>query len=159
MWTGSFLMSFAFAEGRRYKAKVKSAIGVIALFGLVAGGCGPAREVGHVVTAPVRLVHHDSEKPPPPTSDVEAPGHPVAATPTPVPRITTQNQVKPMSSPSASPRLASTPSPFPVAKAVPGKPGLVYNPFDPKGGLIDVSGYASGSKAKDPDSQKIFIVP
>jgi hypothetical protein len=42
---------------------------------------------------------------------------------------------------------------------VPGKPGLVYNPFDPNGGLIDVSGYASGSKVKDPDSQKIFVVP
>jgi hypothetical protein len=48
---------------------------------------------------------------------------------------------------------------FPVAKAVPGKPGLVFNPFNANGGYIDVSGYAPGSKVKDPDSQQIFIVP
>ena len=42
---------------------------------------------------------------------------------------------------------------------VPGKPGLVFNPFNANGGYIDVSGYASGSKVKDPDSHKIFIVP
>jgi hypothetical protein len=149
-------MSFAFAKSCRYKANVNRAIGIILLFGF-AGGCGPAREVGHVVTAPVRLVHRGSEKPPQ-SSDVATPGHPVTATPTPTPR-TAQAQAKPRSSPSAPPKVASTPSPFPVAKAVPGKPGLVYNPFDPKGGLIDVSGYASGSKVKDPDSQKIFIVP
>jgi hypothetical protein len=42
---------------------------------------------------------------------------------------------------------------------VPGKPGLVYNPYDPNGAYIDVTGYAPGSKVKDPDSQKIFVVP
>ena len=47
---------------------------------------------------------------------------------------------------------------FPVAKSVPGKPGYVFSPYD-QGKYVDVSGYASGSKVKDPYAQKIFIVP
>jgi len=42
---------------------------------------------------------------------------------------------------------------------VPDRPGLVFNPFNASGGYIDVSGYAPGSKVKDPTTQKIFIVP
>jgi len=48
---------------------------------------------------------------------------------------------------------------FPTAKAVPGKPGYVFSPFDAKGRYVDVSGYPPGSKAKDPWTDKIFIVP
>jgi hypothetical protein len=47
---------------------------------------------------------------------------------------------------------------FPTAKPVPDKPGLVFNPFNPSE-YIDVSGYPSGSKVKDPNSGKIFTVP
>ena len=36
--------------------------------------------------------------------------------------------------------------------------GYVYSPFDP-GKYVDVSGYAPGSKVKDPYSGKIFKVP
>jgi hypothetical protein len=46
-----------------------------------------------------------------------------------------------------------------VAKPVPGKPGYVFSPYDANGGYVDVSGYPSGSKVKDPYSQKIFLVP
>jgi hypothetical protein len=65
------------------------------------------------------------------------------------------------SRPSAAPRSSSTNSgaQFPVAKPVPGKPGYVFSPYDPNGGYVDVSGYPSGSKVKDPYSQKIFLVP
>ena len=67
-------------------------------------------------------------------------------------------KAKPSSSP--SPRTSSsTQATFPTAKAVPGKPGYVISPFDTKGRYIDVSGYPSGSKAKDPWTDKIFIVP
>jgi hypothetical protein len=45
-----------------------------------------------------------------------------------------------------------------VAKAVPGKPGYVYSPYD-SSKYVDVSGYTPGSKVKDPYAQKIFIVP
>jgi hypothetical protein len=142
---------------------MKSATRALVLLGIAAAGCRTAHNVvtdsHHAVTAPVRLVdREDSGKPPAPTSDVDVPGQPVAPTPTPTPGVARSNP-SPQPSPSASPHVASNPTQFPVAKAVPGKPGLVYNPFDPNGGLIDVSGYSPGSKVKDPDSQKIFVVP
>jgi len=46
-----------------------------------------------------------------------------------------------------------------IAERVPGKSGLVMSPFDPEARYVDVSGYASGSKVKDPWTEKIFIVP
>lgn len=76
-----------------------------------------------------------------------------------------QNETHPSTSAtshaSATPRSSSTNSAtqFPVAKPVPGKPGYVFSPYDPNGGYVDVSGYPSGSKVKDPYSQKIFLVP
>ena len=42
---------------------------------------------------------------------------------------------------------------------VPGKPGYVFSPFDASGGYVDVTGYTSGQKVKDPYSGKIFLVP
>jgi hypothetical protein len=61
---------------------------------------------------------------------------------------------------SPSPLTSSSTEPmFPTAKAVPGKPGYVFSPFDTKGRYIDVRGYPPGSKAKDPWTDKIFIVP
>lgn len=148
---------------------------VIVLIGLAVAGCETAHNVVvssyHAVTTPVRYVQRHVDSPPQTTtttSDVVAPGHPVVS-PTPQPRVargstgatqrTTTAERTAKAKPSPSPRVVSSQPQFPVAKAVPGKPGLVYNPFDPHGGYIDVSGYARGSKVKDPDSQKIFIVP
>ena len=45
------------------------------------------------------------------------------------------------------------------AKPVPGKPGYVFSPYDKNGGYVDVTGFAPGSKVKDPYSGKIFLVP
>src|SRR4029077_19926363 len=145
-------------KSHRYKSKMKAVAGALVLLGMDTSGCGTARDVAHVVTALTRLVHRESTGKPTTTSDVEIPGQPLASTATPSPRQA-QNTPNPKPSPSVSPRAISNQPQFPVAKAVPGKPGLVYNPFDPNGGLIDVSGYAPGSKVKDPDSQKIFVVP
>lgn len=61
-------------------------------------------------------------------------------------------------SPSPSSRSASQ-AQIPTAKPVPGKPGYVFSPFDPSGGYVDVNGYTSGQKVKDPYSGKIFLVP
>jgi hypothetical protein len=66
-------------------------------------------------------------------------------------------QAKPK--PSPSPRASSTKLEFPTAKPVPGKPGYVFSPFDTSGRYVDVTGYTSGSKVKDPWTDKIFIVP
>ena len=64
------------------------------------------------------------------------------------------------SKPSPSPsRTTTTQAQLPTAKPVPGKPGYVFSPFDPSGGYVDVTGYTSGQKVKDPYSGKIFLVP
>ena len=63
------------------------------------------------------------------------------------------------SSTSASSRAASSQAQFPTAKAVPDKPGYVFSPFDTDKRYVDVSGYAPGTKVKDPWTDKIFIVP
>jgi hypothetical protein len=81
-----------------------------------------------------------------------------SVTPTPGPRVTTTEKSK--ASPSPSPRSATTQTvQYPTAKPVPGKPGYVFSPFDPSGGYVDVNGYTSGQKVKDPYSGKIFLVP
>lgn len=84
------------------------------------------------------------------------------------PRTTVKPSPSPRSSPttvtekpkpSASPSRTTTQSQVPTAKPVPGKPGYVFSPFDPSGGYVDVTGYTSGQKVKDPYSGKIFLVP
>jgi len=79
----------------------------------------------------------------------------------PSPQEETRPSTALMPRPSATPRSSSSNSAaqFPVAKPVPGKPGYVFSPYDPNGGYVDVTGYQSGSKVKDPYSQKIFLVP
>ncbi len=63
------------------------------------------------------------------------------------------------SKPSPSPSRTTNTQTLPTAKPVPGKPGYVFSPFDPSGGYVDVTGYTSGQKVKDPYSGKIFLVP
>jgi hypothetical protein len=67
---------------------------------------------------------------------------------------TTQPEPKPPSAAQAS----FTSTTFPTAKAVPDKPGYVFSPFD-SSRYVDVSGYTSGTKVKDPWTDKIFVVP
>jgi hypothetical protein len=75
--------------------------------------------------------------------------------PRPSPSIVTEKS-KPSPSPS---RPTSAQAQIPTAKPVPGKPGYVFSPFDASGGYVDVTGYTSGQKVKDPYSGKIFLVP
>jgi hypothetical protein len=60
--------------------------------------------------------------------------------------------------PGEGPSTAPSDSQFPTAKRVPNKPEFVFSPSDPSK-FVDVSGYPSGSKVKDPYSGKIFTVP
>jgi hypothetical protein len=148
-------------------------------------GCHTARNVVvssyHVVTAPVTFVGRQVTKPwsrkadtTSQPSDVTTPGYQVAAAPSPTPpqrRLTSERREaapprvtrneRPLAKPKPSPpaRAASTQTEFPTAKTVPGKPGYVFSPFDPNGRYVDVSGYAPGSKVKDPWTTKIFVVP
>ena len=155
---------------RRIKAAMNWRCLAIALIASALVGCG----IGRVITAPVRYAFGEPE--PAATtnaSDVSNPGQPVAIpSPTAKPKIASRkskqtsasapsrvaaNKASAKPSPS-SPKSTST-AQFPVAKPVPGRPGLVFNPFNTSGGYIDVSGYAPGSKVKDPDSKQIFVVP
>jgi hypothetical protein len=47
---------------------------------------------------------------------------------------------------------------IPVAKPVPGRPGVVYNPYNPNE-KISVMGIRPGAKAKDSKTGKVFRVP
>jgi hypothetical protein len=60
---------------------------------------------------------------------------------------------------SIQPETASAPASFPTGKPVPDKPGYVFSPFDKEGRYVDVSGFPSGTKVKDPWTDKIFLVP
>ena len=141
---------------------MKLGLWAIAVIALGLTGC----VIGRAITAPVRYVFSGPEPTPVPNaSDVTNPGQPLPA-PSPTPRkVASRKTAQP--SASATPRPAESKpassttaaAQFPVAKPVPGKPGLVFNPFKANGGYIDVSGYAPGSKVKDPESQKIFVVP
>jgi len=147
-----------------------------ALVCLLLAGCGTAKKVAvtsfRVVDAPARYVR-DRIDPPvttatttTETSDVVNPGHPIA-TPTPsassrrtttTARTGTSAGSAPPSSAAATPRNAPAPSTFPTARPVPGRPGYVYS-LDPNGGIVDVTGYKAGDKAKDPYTKQIFIIP
>jgi hypothetical protein len=151
-------------------------------------GCKTAHDVAvssfHVLDAPANYVRHhiDSDAQTTTTTttttassdSVTTPGRTVTPSRTPTQRQpTTTTQTKPTTSPRSSPSTVtekSKPSPspsrnssnqaqIPTAKPVPGKPGYVFSPFDPSGGYVDVTGYSSGQKVKDPYSGKIFLVP
>jgi hypothetical protein len=139
-----------------------------------------------VATAPVHyaLRRHNNE----PTmigttdaipSDVTQPGHPAASTqvasapqprrkadttrsqkpPKTTPHVAYSETTQPEPKPSPAAQASSMSTAFPTAKAVPDKPGYVFSPFDSSGRYVDVSGYTSGTKVKDPWTDKIFIVP
>jgi len=103
----------------------------------------------HVATVPVRIIKQNVVRKVPPTT--------ARATPrksAPLQRATISSNYKASPVPAAAP-----PAQFPIAQRVPGKSGLVMSPYDPEARYVDVSGYASGSKVKDPWTEKIFIVP
>jgi hypothetical protein len=153
----------------------------------VFSGCRTAHDVAvssfHVLDAPANYVRHHIDgdtrttttTTTTATSDsVTTPGRTVTPSTTNTDRRTT-TQNPPRSQPSPSPkspkvsenakpspsptRTTTTQSQIPTAKPVPGKPGYVFSPFDPSGGYVDVTGYTSGQKVKDPYSGKIFVVP
>jgi hypothetical protein len=72
---------------------------------------------------------------------------------------TTRKETAQSSTRAGSSRPSTSQENFPTAKAVPGKSGYVFSPFDAEGRYVDVSGFASGTKVKDPWTDKIFLVP
>ena len=72
---------------------------------------------------------------------------------------TTRKETAQYSTKTGSSRPSASQENFPTAKAVPGKSGYVFSPFDTEGRYVDVSGFAPGTKVKDPWTDKIFLVP
>jgi hypothetical protein len=66
----------------------------------------------------------------------------------------------PVASPTRSPAASIDPAntSLPYGKPVPGKPGFVSSPFDPKF-IIDVRGFPPGTLVNDPNADKTFRVP
>jgi hypothetical protein len=48
---------------------------------------------------------------------------------------------------------------YPVATAVPGRPGWVYSPYEPAAGPVNVSGTSPGTEVRCPYTKKIFFTP
>jgi len=92
------------------------------------------------------------------SSDVTQPGQPMPPGTASAPR-TTRKETAQLSTKAGSSRPSASQENFPTAKSVPGKSGYVFSPFDTEGRYVDVSGFAPGTKVKDPWTNKIFIVP
>jgi hypothetical protein len=92
------------------------------------------------------------------SSDVTQPGQPMSPGTASAPR-TSRKETAQSSTRAGSSRASASPENFPTAKVVPGKPGYVFSQSDAEGRYVDVSGYAPGTKVKDPWTDKIFIVP
>jgi hypothetical protein len=73
--------------------------------------------------------------------------------------VTSRKEAGQSSTNVSSSRTSAPSTAFPTGKLVPGKPGYVFSPFDKEGRYVDVSGFASGTKVKDPWTDKIFLVP
>jgi hypothetical protein len=177
---------FASGAGHRIKRPVRSVPRLIACSALFLFGCGFGHDAAVVVTSPVRLFHHPSptpapsdttttvtttpsdagpsSRPPPGSVSASSPHRPthyaaeVSPSPSPVKSKEATVQAPPKSKSSPTAELTPVEQNFPTARPVPEKPGYVYSLSEPDK-YVDVTGYAAGSKAKDPYSGKIFIVP
>lgn len=158
----------------------------VLLSAIILTGCRTAEKAAvttfHVIDAPAHYIREHIDRSETTTttttvSDVSTPGAPIEPTPkvshreASTHRTSTSETTRPQNevASTTSRKTPANPTPvarqsstgttqFPTAKPVPGKPGYVYS-IDPAGGIIDVTGYKPGDKAKDPYTKQIFIVP
>lgn len=57
------------------------------------------------------------------------------------------------------PKPVPTQETLAYGRPVPGKPGMVYSPYSPDAGYVDVRGIVPGTKVKCPYTKKLFRVP
>ncbi len=76
----------------------------------------------------------------------------------PPPETTVVTRQTPPPPPSSAP-VQQAPADYPYATPVAGKPGFVTSPHAPEAGLVDVRGMSPGQQARDPYTNKIFLVP
>lgn len=147
------------------------------LTGMMLDGCGVAHDAAtatyyaasatyhaasttvHVATVPVRIIKRNVVRKAPPHPRAENTATRLTRTAPPTAAPTRKDQLMRPDSSITTTHAAAPPVQFPIAQRVPGKSGLVMSPYDPEARYVDVSGYASGSKVRDPWTEKIFIVP
>ena len=66
---------------------------------------------------------------------------------------------QPEAPPEPAPQPVPTQESLSYGRPVPGKPGMVYSPYSPDAGYVDVRGIAPGTKVKCPYTKKLFRVP
>ncbi len=66
---------------------------------------------------------------------------------------------EPPPAPAPTPKPPGPNSNLPYGIKVPNKPGFVYSPYDKTAGIVDVTGFATGTKVKCPYTSKVFLVP
>ena len=97
---------------------------------------------------------------PEPTPPLAGHAQPPRPAPSPTPPVPTPAPAPPAPDPEPEPLTLDSKS-IPTAKAVPGKDGFVFSPFNNH--LIDVKGFKSGTLVSDPRFQlsdrKFFRVP
>ena len=144
---------------------------IVACGALFFSGCEFLQSVRDFVNTPI--FQHPTPTPTPAPKRSKKHNHP-SAEESPVHRGTHYSKVSPTptakeekpapemqsAKPTATPvaEASSTDQDFPTAKIVLDKPGYVFSPYEPTK-FVDVTGYASGSKVKDPYTGKIFLVP
>jgi hypothetical protein len=94
---------------------------------------------------------------PPPNSSPRAI---LAASTVPPQNVTSASPTAPANSPTDHSPLVTDHSSqsLPYGKPIPGKPGFLYSPYDPKF-IIDVRGFPPGTLVNDPNTNKPFRVP
>jgi len=101
---------------------------------------------------------------PPVTADATTPVSPTPAADASVSRPRNVATEKPAPSPTQSRSPAESQAatanepPLPYGKPIPGKPGFVQSPYDPKF-IIDVRGFPPGTLVNDPNTNKPFRIP
>ena len=124
--------------------------------GLIAGlrsNAAPPTSSGPL--PPSSFAPHPSLSPAPMVAPIASPTAAVATSPTPQKSTASTTTVP---SPTASRRTPGEDGDLPFGKPVPGKPGFVSSPYDPKF-LIDVRGFPPGTLVNDPNTNKPFRVP
>jgi hypothetical protein len=89
---------------------------------------------------------------------LSTPANAVASASPPPSSVHALPSASPARSPTSDIRPPTSDSALPYGKPIPGKPGFLYSPYDPKF-IIDVRGFPPGTLVNDPNTNKPFRVP
>jgi hypothetical protein len=148
---------------------IKKLILALSLVGfLTIGTPTQGRSLGELLKALGDSFAHPQKHPPPRNQDrqegtrrfatKEATKQTTTAT-APSPTATATPEQPTVRAASAAPQPKGSRRDFPYGIPVPNKQGFVTSPYAPNQGVVDVSGFPSGTEVKDPFTGKIFLTP